>query len=182
MLGNDLLGSAVASLYNILQSLNEEIKTIDRQIETFVESDTACQVLMTIPGVGPITALAFSSSVGDPNRFKKSRSVGAYFGLTPRRYQSGEMDFSGRISRTGDMAVRTYLYEAAGVMLSRTKGFSALKAWGLRIKARSGWKKACIAVARKLAVIMHRMLLTGECFRYANLENKKQAAALSAAV
>jgi transposase len=88
--------------------------------------------------------------------------------------QSGEIDVSGRISKTGDMMVRSYLFEAAGVLLSRTKSFFALKVWGLRIKARSGWKKACIAVARKLAVIMHRMLITGECFRYAKLNSEKQ--------
>jgi transposase len=117
-----------------------------------------------------VTAVAYTAAVDDPHRFKKSRSVGAYFGLTNRRYQSGEVDYSGRISKCGDRLVRSYLYEAAGVLLMRTKSWSALKSWGLRIAKRSGLSKARVAVARKLAVIMHQMWLTGEAFRWSEPE------------
>jgi transposase len=119
---------------------------------------------MSIPGVGPVTAANFVLAVDDTGRFKKSKNVGAYFGLTPRRRQSGEMDYNGRISKRGDSVVRHHLYEAANVLLTRVKKPSALQAWGLRIAKRSGMKKARVAVARKLAVIMHQMLLTGELF------------------
>jgi transposase len=125
---------------------------------------------MTIPGVGPVTALAFTTAVDDPKRFKKSRSVGAYFGLTNKRFQSGEIDYSGRISKCGDRQVRSYLYGAAGVLLTRVQKWSALKSWGLRIAKRSGLSKAKVAVARKLAVIMHQMWLTGEAFRWSQPE------------
>jgi transposase len=112
---------------------------------------------MTVPGVGPITALSFMVVIDDPTRFKRARNVGAYLGLTPRRYTSGEADWQGRISKCGDAMVRTYLFEAAGVLLMRVKKWCVLKAWGLRIAKRSGMKKARIAVARKLAVILLRM-------------------------
>jgi transposase len=125
---------------------------------------------MTVPGVGRLTAVAFVSAVDDPAKFRKSKAIGAYFGLTPRRYQSGEMDINGRISKCGDPLTRGYLFEAAGVLLTRIQKWSALKAWGVRIAKRGGWKKAKVAVARKLAVIMHRMWLTGEAFRWSSPE------------
>ena len=107
---------------------------------------------MTVPGIGPITALAFCAAIDDPARFRRSRSVGAYFGLTPRRHASGEVDWSGRISKCGDTMVRSYLFEAAGVLLTRAPQWCALKAWGLRLAKRIGFKKAKVAVARKLAL------------------------------
>ena len=119
---------------------------------------------MSIPGVGPVTAANFVLAVDEVGRFAKSKNVAAYFGLTPRRRQSGEMDYNGRISKRGDSVVRHQLYEAANALLTRVKKPSALQAWGLRIAKRSGMKKARVAVARKLAVIMHQMLLTGELF------------------
>jgi len=122
--------------------------------------------LMTVPGVGPITALAFIATIDDPTRFKQSRSVGAYLGLTPRRHASGEVDWNGRISKCGDTLVRTYLFEAAGVLLTRVQKWCALKAWGLRVAKRSGMKKARTAVARKLAVILHHMWLDDTEFRW----------------
>ena len=125
---------------------------------------------MTIPGIGPVTAVAYTSAVDDPKRFKKSRSVGAYFGLTSRRYQSGEIDRKGRISKWGDQLVRNYLFEAAARLLMRTKSWSGLKAWGLRLAKRAGLNKARVAVARKLAVIMHQMWTTGEAFRWSEAE------------
>ncbi len=112
---------------------------------------------MTVPGIGPITALAFHSAIDDPSRFRRSRSVGAYVGLTPRRHASGEVDWSGRISKCGDRMLRSYLFEAAGVLLTRVPQWCRLKAWGHRLWKRIGFKKAKVAVARKLAVILHRM-------------------------
>ncbi len=125
---------------------------------------------MTVPGIGPITALAFYAAVDDPTRFRRSRSVGAYLGLTPRRHASGEIDWTGRISKCGDAMVRTYLFEAAGVLLTRVPHWCALKAWGLRLAKRSGFKKAKVAVVRKLAVILHRMWRDGTDFIWSSKE------------
>jgi transposase len=150
----------------VLESLQLQIKELDRTIKILADNDERCKVLQTIPGIGPITAFAFAVSIGDPKRFNKARSAGAYFGLTPKRDQSGKRDVLGRITKCGDHLIRSYLFEAAGCILARTKSYSSLKNWGLRVKKRSGWKKACVAVARKLAVIMCKMMQTGECFRF----------------
>ena len=120
-----------------------------------------------------MTALTFASAVDDPERFRKSRSVGAYFGLTPKSIQSGDSDWKGGITRSGDGLARSYLYEAANTLLTRVKRWSALKAWGVKLARKTGMKKAAVAVARKLAVMMHRMLCTGEGFRW----SKEEAAA-----
>ena len=117
-------------------------------------------------GIGPVTALAFLAAIDDPTRFSRSRAVGAYLGLTPRRYASGEVDWTGRISKCGDTMVRTYLFEAAGVLLTRVQKWCALKAWGLRLAKRAGMKKARTALARKLAVVLHRMWRDGTQFRW----------------
>jgi transposase len=127
--------------------------------------------------VGALTSIAFVTAIEDPARFRKSRSVGAYLGLTPKRYQSGEKDTSGRISKWGDPLVRAYLYEAATSLLIHSKKWSALKAWGIRVAKRAGMNKARIAVARKLAVIMHQMWTTGEEFRWSNKGNEMEVAA-----
>jgi transposase len=122
---------------------------------------------MRIPGVGPISALAFKMAVDDPHRFRRSKTVGAYLGLTSRRWQSGSsIDVQGHISRAGDAEVRHPLYEAANIMLTRVRGFSSLKAWGLKIAKKRGHQRACVAVARKLAVIMHAMWRDGTEFRF----------------
>jgi len=121
---------------------------------------------MTVPGIGPSTALAFHTAIDDPNRFRRSRSVGAYIGLTSRRYASGEIDWSGRISKCGDPMLRSYLFEAAGGLLTRVPQWCKLKAWGHRLWKRIGFKKAKIAVARKLAVILHRMWLDETSFHW----------------
>ena len=109
-----------------------------------------------------MVGVAFVATIDDPQRFAKSRAVGAHLGLAPRRYQSGEMDFQGSISKCGDSLMRHYLFEAAGVLLTRTRRWSTLKAWGVRLVKRIGMRKATVAVARKLAVILHRMWRTGE--------------------
>ena len=123
---------------------------------------------MSTPGVGTIVALTYSAAIDDPSRFKSSKTVGAHFGMTPKRYQSGEIDYTGRISKLGDASVRAALYEAAHVILTKPlKGCTALKSWAMRIARRAGMSKAKVALARKLAVIMHRMLANGTTFRSA---------------
>jgi transposase len=129
-----------------------------------VAQDELCRRFMGIPGVGPVTALAFTA-VGDPTRFKRSRDVAAYFGLTSKRWQSGtSIDIQGRISKAGDPDVRRSLYEAAAVLLKRFRGRDKVKTWGLLIAKRSCHDKAAVAVARKLAVIMHAMWSDGTCY------------------
>jgi transposase len=129
-------------------------------------SDSRARLLMSIPGVGPIVSLTFSSAIDDPARFTSSKRVGTYFGLTPTKYQSGETDIDGRISKIGDASVRTNLYEAANIILTKPlKGCRALKSWAMRLMRRAGPNKAKVALARKLAVIMHRMLVDGTRFR-----------------
>jgi transposase len=119
---------------------------------------------MSAPGVGVLVSLTYTSAIDEPERFKRSKQVGAHFGLTPKRYQSGEKDVSGRISKIGDRSVRTALYEAANVILTKAVKGGALKSWGMRLAARAGKKKAKVALARKLAVILHRMLISGTPF------------------
>ena len=127
---------------------------------------------MTAPGVGVLVALAYVSIIDDPRRFSKSSNVGAYVGLTPRRFQSGEEDYTGRISKRGDGLLRTYLFEAAGIILHRVAKWSVLKAWGTRLAKRTGAKKAMVAVARKLAGILHRSLRDGSEFRWSAKEGQ----------
>jgi transposase len=160
----------VAPLLTVLETVQREVEVLDKLFEEYSENNAACRNLKTVPGVGPITAVAFTSAVDDPKRFRKSRSVGAYFGLTNRRDQSGERDIAGRISARGDQMVRCYLWDAAGALLTRTKSWSALKSWGLRVAKRSCLAKAKVAVARKLAVLMHQMMITGEAFRWSDTE------------
>jgi transposase len=164
--GENMLNHTVRSLLCVYSGLKEQIRHMDRELMDFARKSVVCRQLMTIPGVGVLTALAFVTAIDDPAKFAKSRSVGAYFGLTPRCYQSGEIDQNRGISKCGDDLVRTYLFEAAGTLLTRVEKWSALKAWGLRLAKRNGLKKTKIAVARKLAVIMHRMWVDGAMFRW----------------
>ena len=137
---------------------------LTRRLIRDARESEACRLLMSIPGVGVVTASAFATAVEDPANFRRSRSVGAWLGLTTRRYQSGEVDYDGHISRRGDNQLRSLLYEAALVILTRSSAESTLRDWGLRLKERIGFKRAAVAVARKLAVIMHSMLKSGELF------------------
>lgn len=139
-------------------------RTLDRRVVSVARGNAVCRIFMTSPGVGPVTALAFMSGVDDPARFARSRDVGVHFGLTPRLYQSGEIERSGRITKCGDAMVRSLLFEAALSLLTRTKKWSALKSWGLRVAARRGMRRAVVAVARRLAVILHRMWVDGTEF------------------
>ncbi len=164
------LQQAVRPLLAVREKVALEIADLDRKLLALARDDVESRRLMTVPGVGPMTALAFRAAIDEPARFKRSRSVGAYFGLTPRRYASGEMDWSGRISKCGDGLVRSYLFEAAGVLLTRVPHWCKLKAWGLRLVKRIGFKKAKVAVARKLAVILHRMWRDGTDFQWSDEE------------
>ena len=146
------------------RTLIEQIARLDKRVQTVTRTLDPCRRLMTVPGIGPITALAYVTAIDDPGRFRKARSVGAFLGLTPRRYQSGEVERAGRVSKCGDGLVRTLLFEAAGVLLTRVRRPSPLKAWGLRLAKRSGAKKAKVAVARKLAVILHCIWTDGTEF------------------
>jgi transposase len=121
---------------------------------------------MSVPGVGPIVAITFKTAVDDPNRIKRSKAVGPLFGLTPKKYQSGETDVTGGISRVGDAMVRTILYEAANILLTRITRFSALKRWGMDVAKRRGMKRAKVALARKIGVILQRMWIDGTTFRW----------------
>jgi transposase len=145
-------------------ALRARVAQLSKQLVASGRASEPCRLLMTIPGVGVVTASSFIAAIGDPANFSKSRSVGAWIGLTTRRYQSGEVDYDGHISKRGDAHLRALLYEAAIVILTRTMADSALRSWGLRLKEKIGFKRAAIAVARKLTVIMHTMLKTGELF------------------
>ncbi len=168
--GHPYLLQAVRPLLAVRERVSREIADLDRKLLSLAREHQDSRRLMTVPGIGPITALAFRAAIDDPARFRRSRSVGAYFGLTPRRHASGEIDWTGRISKCGDGMVRTYLFEAAGVLLTRVPRWCALKAWGLRLSKRIGFKKAKIAVARKLAVILHRMWRDETDFQWSTKE------------
>jgi len=158
------LAAATEALLQAREPVMAEIDKLETLLISIARRDETCRRLMTVPGVGPIVALAFLSSVDDGRRFPKAREVGAYFGLTPRRHQSGEIDYQGRISKRGDRMVRTLLYEAATVLLTIVKRFSSLKSWGLRLAKRIGFKRACIALARKLAVVLTCIIKDGTEF------------------
>jgi transposase len=144
--------------------LEAEFKAIDKRIFALARQDDRTKLLMTTPGVGAVISMTFAAAIDDPGRFKSSRTVGAHFGLTQKKYQSGETDITGRISKCGDEEVRTALYEAANVILTRPVKPSLLKDWAMGVARRAGMKKAKIALARKLAVILHRMLADGTAF------------------
>jgi transposase len=160
------LAALVEPLLIVRRVLCEQIVILHRRLLTIVRDDEVCRRLMTIPGVGPVVALTYRATVDVPARFRKSKSVGAVFGLTCAKYQSGEIDWSGRISRCGDEMMRVMLYEAAQSMLVHSKKWSWLKAWAMQIARRRGMKKAVVALARRLAVIMHRIWVDGTEFRW----------------
>ena len=146
--------------------LRKQIASFDQAVKAITKKSPTCRLLMSVPGIGPITVLAYVSAIEDPKRFKCSRSVGAHLGLTPRQYQSGEIDRSGRISKCGDTLARVCLYEAATVIMTRLKRPTPLKSWAEKLVKRSGARKARVALARKLAVILHRIWVNGELFRW----------------
>ena len=167
---NDESFNAVMFSINALLATLNQIETsladLNQEVIKQCRNDSDCKLLMTIPGVGEITALTYKSSIDDMARFTRSKTVGAYVGLTPRQYASGEINRHGSISKMGPKECRSMLYEAAQSMLSTSKKTSKLKSWGLKLKKKKGNKKAIVAMARKLAVIMHRMLITRKEFCY----------------
>jgi len=162
----DDLAPIVRPMLLAWRQLREQIAVFDKKVRTLAKKDPTCRLLMSVPGIGVVSVLAYVSTVEDPARFTRSRSVGAHMGLTPRQYQSGEVDRSGRISRCGDTLARTLMYEAAVVLLTRVKRASALKDWAQAIAKRSGPGKARVALARKLSVILHSIWRSGEPFRW----------------
>lgn len=158
--------SLVEPLLAVLATMLYQLARLTKQVLDIVRGEEVCRRLMSVPGVGPITALAFRATIDRPERFKRSRDVGAHLGLTPGRYQSGETDIQGRISRCGDELARTALYEAAHTLLVRSRKWSSLRAWGLKIAKHRGMARARVAVARKLAVILHRMWSDASEFRF----------------
>jgi len=160
------LAVLVEPLLIVRRVVREQLGILHRRLLAIVGDDDVCRRLMTIPGVGPVVALTFRVTVDVPARFRKSKAVAAVFGLTPAKYQSGEKDRTGAISRCGDEMMRIMLYEAAQSMLVRTAKWSWLKAWAMKIARHRGMKKAIVALARRLAVIMHRVWVDGTAFRW----------------
>ena len=169
------LAGAIDPLLQARAALEGALERLDRQVRDQVKDSSACRLLMTAPGVGPVTALAYAATVDDPSRFAKSRALGPYVGLTSRRWQSGETDYGGRISKHGDALLRSLLYEAANSMLTVVRRAHPLKDWARRVKKKTSHKKACVALARKLAVVLHRMLITGQEFRWPQKQEKVAA-------
>jgi transposase len=164
--GHPVLGAIIEPTLRVLETMRAQLLVYDRAVIQRARGDDTARRLISAPGVGAVVALAYMTGIEDPARFKRSSSVAAYFGMTPRRYQSGEVDHGGRISKCGDGMVRGLLFEAAKVLLSRSARPSALKTWGEALGQRLGAKKATMAVARKLAVILHRMWTTGTTFQW----------------
>jgi len=169
----EAIGEALLSVRAVLL---REFNGFEKRVRLMARSDAKAKLLMTTPAVGPIVALTYACAIDDPARFKSSKAAGPHFGLTPKKYQSGETDRTGRISKIGDAAVREALYQAAHVMLTKpVKGCSELKSWAMRIARRAGMRKAKVALARKLAVVLHRMLANAVPF------NPSKTSTLSAA-
>jgi len=165
--GHPSLQAIAEALLAVHAVLLREFNGFERRVRTMARQDAKARLLMSTPGVGAIVALTFASAIDDPARFSSSKRVGAHFGMTPKKYQSGETDYTGRISKIGDKGVRTGLFESAHIVLTRPVKGSALKSWAMRLAKRVGMKKAKVALARKLAVIMHRMLVEGTPFNFA---------------
>jgi transposase len=164
--GQPMLERVVEPMLRAREALRAEFHRLHRAVLAIVRMDTTCSRLMGVPGVGALVAVTFTSAVDDPARFRRSRAVGAHFGLTPKKYQSGETDVTGGISKAGDATVRTALYEAANAMLTRAGRFSTLKRWALEVAKRRGMRRAKVALARKLATILHRLWADGSSFRF----------------
>jgi transposase len=160
----DHIARVILPLLEAWRAVRLRANELTRQLIACARQSRACRILMSVPGIGALTATCFATAIEDPANFSRSRSVGAWLGLTTRRYQSGEVDYDGHISRRGDAYLRGLLYEAATVILTRSSAESALRTWGLRLRKKTGFKRAAVAVARKLAVIMHAMLRSEQLF------------------
>jgi transposase len=164
--GDTLVMALVEPLLAILATMLGQLARLTKQVLDITRGEEVCRRLMSVPGVGPMTALTFRATIDRPERFRRSRDVGAHLGLTPARYQSGETDIQGKVSRCGDELARTALYEAAHTLLVRSRKWSALRAWGMKVAKARGMARARVAVARKLAVILHRMWSDQTDFRF----------------
>jgi len=165
--GRATLESVAGGLLAAHAALLREFNGFEKRVRSLAREHVQARLLMTTPAVGPIVALTYACAIDDPARFKSSKQTGAHFGLTPKKYQSGQTDYTGRISKIGDATVRQALYQAAHVMLTRPIKGGALKSWAMRLAKRAGMKRAKAALARKLAVILHRMLADGKPFDFA---------------
>lgn len=176
--GHPVLQTTAEALLAVHAVLLREFKAFEKRVLGMARAHAKAKLLMTTPAVGPIVAFTYACAIDDPGRFKSSKTVGPHFGLTPKKYQSGETDRTGRISKIGDASVRQALYQAAHIMLTKPlKGCSQLKSWAMRIARRAGMRKAKVALARKLAVILHRMLADGKPFNPAAKAKTMDAAA-----
>jgi transposase len=164
--GRPELTCVAEAMLSAREALMKSIAALDREVADRAQQRPDCRLLMSMPHVKSLTALAYCATIDDPFRFSGSRAVGAYMGLTSRRWQSGEVDYGGRISKMGDSLMRSLLYQAAHGLLTRVRRAHPLKDWARKLKKRTSHKKACVALARKLAVILHKMLITGEPFRW----------------
>jgi len=164
--GRPDLALIAEAMLTVRKVLRQQLDVLNTQLLAVVRADEVCRRLMTIPGVGPVVALTFRTTVDVPARFKNSKKVGAAFGLAPRQNQSGESNRIGAISKCGDQMMRVMLYEAAQTMLTRSAKWSWLKAWAMKIAKRRGMKRAIVALARRLAVVMHRMWMDGTEFQW----------------
>jgi transposase len=162
--GHPVLEGLAEAMLTARAALMTQYNRLDRQVRAMAKASAAARLLMTTPGVGPVVALDFASAIDDPSRFKSSKPVGAYFGLSQRKYQSGQTEITGHISRIGDKQVRASLYEAAHAMLIRSTKPSGLKQWAMQLAKRAGMRRAKVALARRLAVTLHRMLADGKPF------------------
>src|SRR3954469_17914000 len=164
--GQAMLETVTGAMLTAREALLAEFMRLHRRMLAIVRADAVCRRLMTAPGVGALVSITFRTAVDDPGRFRSSKAVGAHFGLTPKRYQSGETDVIGGISKVGDAMVRTALYEAANAVLSRSTRFSTLKRWAMEVAKRRGLKRAKVALARKMGTVLHRMWVDGAEFRW----------------
>jgi transposase len=160
------LAAFVEPLLTVRRVMRQQLAVLHKLLLNIVRHDPVCRRFMTVPGVGPVVALTYRASVDQPHRFLHSRAVGAHVGLTPQRHQSGETDYDGGVSKCGDALLRAMLYEAAQSMLTQSKKWSWLKAWAVRVAQRRGMRRAIVALARRLAVILHRMWIDGTDFRW----------------
>ena len=158
------IAAVIMPLLQARQMARSKCAALDRRLIGSVQGNATCRMLMTMPGIGPLTAVAYVAALEKPDNFKQSRAVGAWLGLTPRRFQSGEVDYEGHISRRGDCQLRALLYEAASVLLTRVRRDSVLRRWGLMLWKRLGFKRAATALARRMAVVLHAMWKSGTPF------------------
>lgn len=163
--GHRTLTDAISPILAARDAIAQQLERIDRRVRDEAKNDEVCRRLMTVPGVGAIVALTYVATIDCPERFRSSKTVGACLGLTPRRYQSGETDRAGAITKMGDPTARIALFEAAHVIMTRVQRWFPLKAWAMRVATRRGAKRAKVALARKLAVILHRMWIAGTEFQ-----------------